>query len=132
MSPKESLHCKQMLHNKNVAVAIYDSSMPPESVDGVQISGVGEQVPENELPGVLDMFTQANFDGSAHPYTVSDFNGEQRRRFFRIRPTEVFTMDMHSSSGDERVSVNIQELQSILAQSPACPSYPPQVPAAAR
>lgn len=113
-SAKDSLHARHIRDNSLVAFSIFNSSLPPEDADGVQIEATARQVHLLELPHVISTYYRRRFpdekERSQHEHVPMDFRGISLRRFFRLSPIHVYTLDPNFSQVDQRVEVPIPNL----------------------
>jgi len=116
-SSKESKHSLDIQNNPQVACSIYDSSLPSDSVDGIQFIGKVEEVPINELINVVPKYFMQSFPvekiRAVWQQPVSNFKGLTIKKFYRIIPANIYTIDLDTTEVDKRVEVDLEELKKI-------------------
>lgn len=115
-SSKESKHSKFIEKNNVVSCSIFNSSLPSDDVDGMQFVGEVSQVPSNELVEVVPKYFLQSFPlekiRAAWQQPISNFKGLAIKRFYRIKPTRIFTIDLDTTEVDRRVEVDLSLLKS--------------------
>lgn len=118
LSAKDSLHAQHLNINHKAAVSIFDSHIPPEAADGVQIECSARQAKLSELPHIISIYYHRRFpdnrERAAHSHIPTDFAGITQRRFFLLTPLKIFTLDPDSRAVDRRLQVDIEALRSVL------------------
>jgi uncharacterized protein YhbP (UPF0306 family) len=114
---KESRHQTHIEKNPIVACSIYNSSLPSDTVDGIQFSAKVSQVPANELLSVLPKYFLQSFPieeiRKKWYRPITDFEGLKVQRFYRITPLDMFTIDFESIKVDKRIEVDLDLLKQI-------------------
>lgn len=115
-SSKDSKHSKHIEKNNVVSCSIYNSSLPSDDVDGMQFVGEVSQVPSNELIEVVPKYFLQSFPlekiRAAWQQPISNFKGLAVKRFYRIKPTKIYTIDLDTTEVDRRVGVDLSMLKS--------------------
>jgi len=117
-SAKDSLHAKQIRENPSAAVSIFNSMLPPDKVDGVQIECKAEQARIVDLPHLISVYYHRRFpngeERAKHQHVPMDFRGIALRRFFKLIPLKVYTLDPNVTEVDRRVEVDLAALRDAL------------------
>lgn len=111
-------HIDNVRFNPVAGVAIYDSNVPVEFLDGVQMLGIIEMVDANDLETVYTLFINQVLNDDERTRIappMKAFQGEEFPvlRFFKFVPTDVYKKDMTINGVARRVSLNIGELKKI-------------------
>lgn len=114
-SALESLHARHIAKNPAVACAVFDSTASSDGADGIQLSATATIVSIEELPRVVNLYFRKSFpDASMRAKwirPVDDFSDTSVQRFFRLRPTALYTLDLSSTKVDRRVEVDLTQLR---------------------
>lgn len=118
-SAMNSIHSQHIRANPLVAVAIFDSTAPSDTADGLQIAGHVTEVSAERLPQIMDLYFKQSFpDETARARWLrppEDFVGNATQRFYRFTPTQIFKPDPTSLKVDVRIPVDLDELRRIPA-----------------
>jgi len=113
-SAAESIHCRHILGNPQVAVSIYNSAARGEEVDGMQMSAVCAIVAQPELKTVSEHYFNSIFadpDERARWHRPPEAFAEGGIwRFFRIAPAAVYVIDADNFAAtkiDRRTDVDL-------------------------
>ena len=119
-SSREAKHSKHIEENPIVACAIYNSCLPSDEVDGIQFLGKVSLIPSRELLKIVPAYFKQSFpDHNVRmrwQQPVSEFRGLAVKRFYRIEPLNMFTIDLESIKVDRRVEVDLTVLRRIPIQ----------------
>ena len=114
-SAKNSRHAEQMKRNPNVAITIYNSTLPPEDVDGLQASGVVSRVKLTDLPRVMELYYRQIFTDELireqWRQPISAFKGIAVKRFYKISLNKLYKLDLSTTEVDRRVEIDLNELR---------------------
>lgn len=117
----DATHSQQIAYNPDVAIAIFNSTEPSETADGLQLSGIAAVVEDNELLQVMNMYWLQQFPDPDARATwirpIEDFSGNAIQRFFKFTPLEVYKLDTEILEVDRRLPINLDKLR----QHPAKP-----------
>jgi uncharacterized protein YhbP (UPF0306 family) len=106
-----SNHCSNISSNSQVAGAIFDSTAPSDTADGIQFIGVCSAVLEPDLQPVLNRYFLYSFPDEAvrarWMRPVNDFTGASPQRFYRIRLSEIYKPDPSSVKIDRRIKLEV-------------------------
>ncbi len=105
-SSKNSRHMKNIAINKNVSMAIFDSTARKDDIDGVQIEAKAEILEGDSLAKEWNHIFKAKFAGRRNAPTIENFGGTSLRRIAKITPSRFYKFDRTSVPGeDERQEV---------------------------
>jgi uncharacterized protein YhbP (UPF0306 family) len=108
LSASDSLHAKHILENPNVAVAVFDSTQPIGSSDGLQIEGKATIVNKDTISKVITIYCERLFLGSKTKpldrYKPENYLEPAEFRFFKITVSKTFVTGV-----DRRVEVDLNE-----------------------
>lgn len=109
-STDSARHSKNILANKSVSFAIYDSRQKWGTGVGLQIEGVAEKVKGSELQKVTAVYFSRKYPyGEVSGIFSEEFHKLLQKKvysFYRITPTRVW-MNNPNANIDERVEVNL-------------------------
>jgi len=118
-SAVNSVHSQQIRANPLVAVAIFDSTAPSDTADGLQLVGHVSEVPADHLPQIMDLYFKQSFPDETVRLRwlrpTEDFMGSAVQRFYRLIPTQIFKPDPTSLKVDIRLPIDLDELRRIPA-----------------
>ena len=72
VSSPESRHSRNLAARRDVAIAIYDSSGAPGTVEAVYMSGWAEELTGDELEGGIELFDRISKEDIARAWGLSD------------------------------------------------------------
>lgn len=114
-STTDAIHSQHLAYNPNVAVAIFNSTEPSETADGLQMSGVAGVVDDHDLVRVMDIYWIQQFpDEEARRNWIRPpemFSGNAIQRFFQFTPKEVYKLDTTILEVDRRLPINLEWLR---------------------
>lgn len=110
VSYTKSKHAKNILKNRKVAAAIFDSHQKPGTGNGVYAKGTAEILSDKELLKILPSFWRKHFLNKAeqakHDLSAKRFSGKSLSKFFRFAPERFWVLDPKDSIG-RRVEVKL-------------------------
>jgi len=113
-SAKNSLHIEHIKKNPNVAFTIYNSTLPSDEVDGLQIAGIVTQVKLIDLPRVIRLYYEQTFPDeiirAKWKQPISAFKDVAIKRFYQIKPIKVYKIDLSTTEVDRRIEISLEEL----------------------
>jgi len=119
-SAKTSKHGMHIEKNPKVAFSIFNSTLPSEEVDGLQIEATACEVGLLELPHVIQIYYQQSFPDEAiravWQQPIEAFKGLAVKRFYKLVPTHVYKLDLSIIEVDLRFEVNLDELRKVPAK----------------
>jgi nitroimidazol reductase NimA-like FMN-containing flavoprotein (pyridoxamine 5'-phosphate oxidase superfamily) len=111
VSDKDSDHVRFLISNPEVAIAIYDSTQPPGTGEGVWATGLAGSVEVEELTKVLDNYYQKRFpdenERKQHDLSPARFLEKSSFRFYKVVPQHVYVHDTSVSGVDQRIEVQL-------------------------
>ena len=123
-SATDSIHCQHIKNNPNVAFSIFNSTLPSDTVDGLQIAAVAGQVESKDLKAVVDLYFNQVFEDPedrarwSQPIEHYTSNSFPFQRFFQIVPMEVYKIDTSTIEVDRRLEIKLSEIKSEPAKFP--------------
>ncbi len=104
LSRPEARHSRNLAVRRDLAIVIFDSSVPIGDGQGAYIEAVGEQVPESELERSVALYSHRSQARGGPALTVAEVCGPAAHRLYRALASG------HSTNGvrDERVSVSLR------------------------
>ena len=110
-SALEAKHSQHINGNPSVAVAIFNSTEPSDTVDGLQMIGIATGVGLVDLPSVADHYWHSSFPDSKvrarWQRPNDDFRDSAPQRFYKFEPRKVFKVDPDSTKIDRRLLVDL-------------------------
>ena len=116
-SARNSIHSTNISKRSRVAGAIFDSTEPSDTVDGLQFLGRAAEFSGNsaELSAAMDRYFRQSFPDAAvrakWVRPVSDFEGRAPQRFYRIELADLFTIDPASTKVDRRLRLDVRSVK---------------------
>jgi uncharacterized protein YhbP (UPF0306 family) len=111
-SALEARHSQHIASNPSVAAAIFNSTVSSESADGVQLEGVAALVPAEDLDQIMDLYRTKSFPDlkirSQWQRPRSDFERNAAQRFYCLKPSRIYKLDLTSTLIDRRIEVAIK------------------------
>lgn len=109
-------HVDNIRFNPIVSIAIYDSHVPVEFLDGVQMTGYVEMIDIEELETVYQLFISQvlnDEERSRIAPPIKAFCGEDFPvlRFFKFVPKEAYKKDLTINGVARRVNLNIEKMK---------------------
>ncbi len=110
VSASDSLHAQHIHVNPRVAFAVFDSTAPAGTGDGVQVDGIAEAASLRELPHILSVYFRRRFTDELERIrhlVPSKYMGVSLFWFFKIKPIAVYTLDPRFTDVDRRIQVHL-------------------------
>lgn len=92
VSSPEARHSRNLSSRPEVAIAVYDSSRPPGTVDAVYLSGRAEELAGAELERGLEVFDRVSRKDIARGWALSDVQPPGLFRLYRATAAEHFVL----------------------------------------
>jgi uncharacterized protein YhbP (UPF0306 family) len=106
VSSPDAKHSRNLAVHPNVAIAIFDSSVPVGGGEAVFMKGVGSELTGVELERGLEVFDRLSQEQIGSSWTMEDVEGPSRFRLFRATITEHWALirgsDPERGSGVDR------------------------------
>jgi len=122
VSSPSSKHCQNIHKNSKVSVAIFDSTLMPGFVDGLQIFGRASRIDDNDIYGIGKYFWEKRWSGDSKKiddYIESHDNykshGPKKRKFYKVEIDEIYKVDKRVTDVDARQDVNLDILRNIIS-----------------
>jgi nitroimidazol reductase NimA-like FMN-containing flavoprotein (pyridoxamine 5'-phosphate oxidase superfamily) len=103
VSRPEARHSRNIAGRADVGIAIFDSGQAPGTGQGVYVSAVAEEVPENEVERGIAVFSSISEAKIGSAWEIEHVQPPAHLRLYRATAAEHFVL----SSRDERVRVTI-------------------------
>ncbi len=114
-SAVEARHSRHISESGKAAVAIFDSTLPSDTADGLQMDGTAGEVQSAELAEVMRLYWTQSFPDpdvrARWMRPAPDFQGEAPQRFYWFAPNRVFKPDPTSLKVDRRVEISLDRLR---------------------
>ena len=112
VSSPDAKHSRNLASNPDVAIAIYDSSVPVGGAQAVFMKGVAEQLADAELERGIELFDRVSLREINRSFSLEDVQGSSLMRLYRATISEHWVLipgrDPARGSGvdrSERVSL---------------------------
>jgi nitroimidazol reductase NimA-like FMN-containing flavoprotein (pyridoxamine 5'-phosphate oxidase superfamily) len=92
VSSPDSRHSRNLAARREVAIAIYDSSGAPGTVEAVYMSGRAEELTGNELERGIELFDRISQEDIARAWGLSDVQLPSLFRLYRATASEHFVL----------------------------------------
>ncbi|HET7855611.1 MAG TPA: pyridoxamine 5'-phosphate oxidase family protein [Gaiellaceae bacterium] len=92
VSSPEARHSGNLAARPEVAIAIYDSSVPVGSAQAVYMSGVAAELTGSELERGIEVFDRLSVDDAAREWGLSDVQPPSPFRLYRATASEHFVL----------------------------------------
>jgi nitroimidazol reductase NimA-like FMN-containing flavoprotein (pyridoxamine 5'-phosphate oxidase superfamily) len=102
VSSPDSRHSRNLEGRGQVAIVIFDSSVPVGTGQGVYVSAVAQAVGGDERSAGIEMFSRRSLAHGGHAWTLQDVASPARLRLYRATAVEQFL-----GVNDRRVPVTL-------------------------
>jgi nitroimidazol reductase NimA-like FMN-containing flavoprotein (pyridoxamine 5'-phosphate oxidase superfamily) len=103
VSSPETRHSRNIEARPEVAIAIFDSSVPVGGAQAVYVFGQAEELTGAEMERGIELFSRASEAGGARRWTLEEVTDPADLRLFRATAEEQFVL----VEGDRRESVTL-------------------------
>jgi hypothetical protein len=103
VSAPESTHSRNIAERAQVAIVIFDSTVPIYSGQAVYMSALAHELPGADIPRAIDIFSRRSEAQGASRWTADDVRPPARHRLYRATASEHFVLNPQ----DERVPVRV-------------------------
>jgi nitroimidazol reductase NimA-like FMN-containing flavoprotein (pyridoxamine 5'-phosphate oxidase superfamily) len=114
VSSPDARHSRNLASRSEVAIAIYDSSAVPGTVEAVYMTGRAEELTGDELDLAIEMFDRVSRRDLSRGWTLSDVQPPSLFRLYRAIASEHFILirgrDPERGSGVDRRERVLREL----------------------
>lgn len=112
VSSPEAKHSRNLAARPEVAIAIFDSSVPVGSAQAVYMSAVAEELTGSELERGIEVFDRLSVDDAAREWGLSDVQPPSPFRLYRATASEHFVLiagrdPEHGTGVDRREHVTL-------------------------
>jgi pyridoxine/pyridoxamine 5'-phosphate oxidase len=90
ISRPEARHSQNIAVRPQVSIAFFDSHVPIDTGEGVQVSATAEQVQGAEVDRVMEIFSRESLAQGGGAYTGDDVRGAAHLRPYRAIASETF------------------------------------------
>lgn len=109
VSRKDTLHSKHIYKNPNVSFCIFDTKSTDFSAQGLQASGIAEEVGLKEALKAMTVLYKKKHptvaDLSKIKFNLKEVTGAINNRIYKITPQHVFLLDPKNPDMDTRIEV---------------------------
>lgn len=119
-SATTAVHSENAAVNPKAVAAIFNSTEPSDTVNGVQTRGSIDIVDGPDLQSVMDHYFAQSFPDRASrekwQRPRESFLGDQPLRFYRLTADELWVLDETFTDFDRRRPVDLKELKALLRE----------------
>lgn len=83
VSAPDVTHSRNVAVRPEVGIAVFDSTSPIGTGQGVYASGVAEAVPERDIADGIEVFSRRSLMHGGHAWTTADVSAEAEVRLYR-------------------------------------------------
>lgn len=102
VSAPDARHSRNLADRPDVAVVIFDWTVPIGSAEGVYMDAVAEQLVGSELERAIEVYSLRSQDVGARAWTVADVTPPARLRLYRAVASATYVL----GPGDRRIPVS--------------------------
>ena len=95
-------HSRNIAERRDIALVVFDSSVPPGEGVGVYVEAVASEVDDGERADALAVYTARSVARGIRPWDESDVTGASQFRLYRAVASRMWVLDEH----DGRVLVS--------------------------
>jgi uncharacterized protein YhbP (UPF0306 family) len=103
ISQPDATHSENLRERREVGIAIFDSSQPIGTGEGVYVLGVGREIPAHETAEGIEIFSKRSVGHGGEEISVEDVSPPARHRLYQATAEAIFVLDDH----DHRVEVSL-------------------------
>ncbi|MGA8219738.1 MAG: pyridoxamine 5'-phosphate oxidase family protein [Solirubrobacterales bacterium] len=103
VSRPEADHSRNLVERREVGIAIFDSSQPVNTGQGIYISGVAQELPAHESEEGIEIFSKRSVSHGSGEWGLEDVREPAHHRLYRATAEAVYVLDEH----DQRVEVRL-------------------------
>ena len=103
VSRPERRHSQNLAVRDTVSIAIFDSTVPIGTGQGVYMTATAREVADDELEQCIEVFSRRCVEHGGGPFGVAEARAPAPLRLYRASATEQWILD----SGDNRVPVTL-------------------------
>jgi nitroimidazol reductase NimA-like FMN-containing flavoprotein (pyridoxamine 5'-phosphate oxidase superfamily) len=102
VSSPDARHSRNIAERPEVAIVIFDSTVPVGSASAVYVDALAEEVTGDDVERDIAVFSERSETNGARAWTSADVRPSARHRLYRARAVEKFVLD----EGDQRISLD--------------------------
>jgi pyridoxine/pyridoxamine 5'-phosphate oxidase len=102
-SDPESRHSRNLAKRPELAIVIYDSTVPIGAAEAVYMEAVGEELTGAELERAVAVYSRRSVEVGAPEWTLKDVTPPARFRLYRASASAAYVL----GSGDERLPASL-------------------------
>jgi Pyridoxamine 5'-phosphate oxidase len=103
ISQPDATHSVNLRERREVGIAIFDSSQPIGTGEGVYVLGVARELPAHETAEGIEIFSKRSVEHGGDAVTVEDVSPPARHRLYQATAEAMYVLDDH----DHRVEVSL-------------------------
>lgn len=103
LSLVDARHSANLAARPRLGLSIFDSTQPGGTGLGLQMAGVGEQVPPSDVDAAVRAFSEASVAAGGDAWTREQVEGDSPARLYRVRIDEAYVL-----AGRERTPVPLR------------------------
>jgi nitroimidazol reductase NimA-like FMN-containing flavoprotein (pyridoxamine 5'-phosphate oxidase superfamily) len=104
MSQPDSRHSRNLAARPEVAIVVFDSTVPPSGRNAVYVEAVAGIVPDAELAEAVATYRERSVARGLEPLAVEEVSGDAPWRLYRARATATYVLE---DEHDRRVAVRL-------------------------
>lgn len=90
-------HSRNIAERSDIALVIFDSTVPPGEGVGVYVEAVASEVDDHDRAAALAVYAAHSVAGGIRPWSESDVTGAAQLRLYRAVASHVWVLDEHDS-----------------------------------
>jgi hypothetical protein len=103
ISQPDATHSENLRERREVGIAIFDSSQPVETGEGVYVLGVARELPAHETAEGIEIFSKRSGSHDGGEISAEDVSPPARHRLYQATAEAIYVLDDH----DHRVEVSL-------------------------
>jgi nitroimidazol reductase NimA-like FMN-containing flavoprotein (pyridoxamine 5'-phosphate oxidase superfamily) len=103
ISQPDATHSENLRERREVGIAIFDSSQPLGTGEGVYVLGVARELPAHETAEGIEIFSKRSVSHGGEEISAEDVSPPARHRLYQATAEATYVLDDH----DHRVEVSL-------------------------
>ena len=103
ISQADATHSENLRERREVGIAIFDSSQPLGTGEGVFVLGVARELPAHETAEGIEIFSKRSVTHGGEEISVEDVSPPAAHRLYQATAEAIYVLDDH----DHRVEVSL-------------------------
>ena len=103
ISQADATHSENLRERREVGIAIFDSSQPLGTGEGVFVLGVARELPAHETAEGIEIFSKRSVSHGGEEIAVEDVSPPAAHRLYQATAEAIYVLDDH----DHRVEVSL-------------------------